>query len=396
MNLTLGLLAEAPNSVVSDPASLRPGMGTAEQVESNDRKAITSFVRMDEALLGHHPHHVAAINADLKKVMLGNSAFNQGMEHAMFVLKDSEGATIGRATAFVNDRWQAHHGEPAGFIGNLTFADTVDVAAAQDLFAAAEGWLRGRGATRSITPVDGTGLLGLGLQVADHEVTPMFPGRWNPPHWAGLIESCGYASRYPLLTYEVDFASEHYQTVARRAIDSAACTVRPIDKKRWKEEIALLTTIFNVGMADEWEFNPYTSEEFLEVAGALKPIADPNTFLFAEVNGQAVGICFGLPDLSPLMQSFHGKLGPVQLLKLLRSGRHPDRWGLIGIAVNPEYRGKHIGQTLAATLFRHFETLGMQSAPYYWVNESNLGSRRLAESFGAQSHTAYVAYDKPL
>ena len=372
------------------------GMGTVQQVESTDRKAVTSFVRKDEALLGHHPHHVPSINADVKKVMVGNSAFNQGMEHAMFVLKDRGGAVVGQAVAFVNQRWQAHHGEQVGFIGNLTFADTVDAAGARDLFAAAEDWLRARDAIRCITPVDGTGLLGLGLQVADHDVTPMFPGRWHPPHWAGLIESCGYASRYPLVTYEVDFASEQYQTVAQRAIDNAACTVRHIDKKRWNEEIALLTAGFNVGMADEWEFNPYTTEEFLEVAGALKPIADPKTFLFAEVDGQPAGICFGLPDLSPLMQSFHGKLGPVQIVKLLRGGRRANRWGLIGVAVNPEHRGKHIGQTLAATLFRHFETLGMKSAPYYWVNESNLASRRLAESFGAQQHTAYVAYDKQL
>ena len=38
----------------------------------------------------------------------------------------------------------------------------------------------------------------------------------------------------------------------------------------------------------------------------------------------------------------------------------------------------------------------MRSAPYYWVNESNAGSRGLAESFGGEGHVAYVAYDKQL
>ena len=66
------------------------------------------------------------------------------------------------------------------------------------------------------------------------------------------------------------------------------------------------------------------------------------------------------------------------------------------IAVKPEHRGKHIGQTLAATLVRHFESLGMRSAPYYWVNEHNVGSRRLAESFGGVSHVAYTVFDKRL
>ena len=53
-------------------------MGTVERVEATDRRAVTSFVRMDEALLGHHPHHVAAVNADVKKMMLGKSVLFEG------------------------------------------------------------------------------------------------------------------------------------------------------------------------------------------------------------------------------------------------------------------------------------------------------------------------------
>jgi L-amino acid N-acyltransferase YncA len=59
-------------------------------------------------------------------------------------------------------------------------------------------------------------------------------------------------------------------------------------------------------------------------------------------------------------------------------------------------RGKHIGQTLAATLYRYYEERGLKSAFYYPVNEDNLASRRLAESFGGRGRNLYTAYAKQL
>jgi len=181
----------------------------------------------------------------------------------------------------------------------------------------------------------------------------MFPLSWHPPGWAALVEGAGYAPRYPQMIYDIDFSSDTYQTTAKRALDTSHCQVRPINKKKWKEEFALLTDLFNTGFADEWEMNPFTADEFLEMLGPLKPISDANTLLFAEVDGEPAGLCIGLPDLTPLIRSFHGKLGPLQILKLLREGKRPSRRGLIAIAVNPKHRGRHIGQTLCATLFRH-------------------------------------------
>ncbi len=122
---------------------------------------------------------------------------------------------------------------------------------------------------------------------------------------------------------------------------------------RPKREIARLTDLFNAGYRNEWEYCPTTVEEFLEAFGPLKPIADPNTILFAEVDGQAVGFAVGFPDLTSIIRSFNGKLGPLKLLKL-------------------------------------------NAALYYPVNEGNMGSRRLAESFGGTERTAYTVYDKTL
>jgi predicted acetyltransferase len=89
-------------------------------------------------------------------------------------------------------------------------------------------------------------------------------------------------------------------------------------------------------------------------------------------------------------------MGPLQIIRLLLRARRFDRAGLIAIGVRDSHRGKHIGQTLAATLYRRYEELGLKRAFYYPVNDHNLASRRFAEAFGGEGRVLYHAYDKPL
>lgn len=133
-----------------------------------------------------------------------------------------------------------------------------------------------------------------------------------------------------------------------------------------------------------------------EFVDQIKLVIDPQQFLLAEVDGQAAGFCFGFPDWAPLFRSFNGTVGPLQILRLLLRAKRYDRAGLLAIGVRDTYRGRHIGQTLAATLYRRYEELGLHGALYYPVNDHNLASRRLAESFGATGRILYTAYDKPL
>lgn len=371
-----------------------------DQVNVEDRRALARFVRLERELLGHHPLYVAPFDADVRKQLSGKSASSIDVGQALFLLSGNgdRDQPLGRLVAYVNRRWQTHHGESGGFIGNLAFSDALDVASVRELFEAAEAWLRRMNVSRVIAPVNGVVQNGASLLTADFDLEPMFPQPWHPPGWTALIEGSGYSPRYPItiMIYDVDFSSETYRTVSSRALDTARCHVRPVNKKKWKEEIAPLTDLHNVGLADEWEFSPATVDELLEAFGPLKTIANPNTILFAEVDAYPAGFVIGSPDLTPLIRSFNGRLGPLKILKLLREGKRPKRRGLILVAVDPEHRGKHIGQTLCATLFRYYESIGLKSAPYYPVNERNAASRRLAESFGGIGRTAYTVYDKTL
>jgi GNAT superfamily N-acetyltransferase len=363
------------------------------QIAPEDKRERRRFVRLEHDLFKHERLYVPAIRADVTKYVRGRSPFYEEMEHALFVA--SNGRDLARCAALLNRRWQRDKGEGAGFIGY--FAAAADARAeVREMLGAAERWLAERRADRVIAPFNGASFHGLGAQTDGFDEEPIFPFPWQPAYYPELLESAGYRPTYPLWVYEIDFSSERYRRVSCSALTDARCTVRPLDKKRWDTEIETLRAVFNEIFRGEWELHAMTSGEFHELFDQFKAVLDPRTILFAEVDGESAGFCFGMPGWTPLFRSLNGKMGPLQIVRLLLRAKRYDRAGLIAIGVRESHRGKHIGQTLAATLYRRYEELGLAGAFYYPVNDHNLASRRLAESFGGRGRVLYTVFDKPL
>jgi len=365
------------------------------RIDPLNRRELTRFVRMERNLIGGHPRYVAELDGDVRTYLAGRSAFTRGVESALFVASDAGGRDVARCVATVNPRFNDYHDESNGSIGWFAAAPQRG-AEVREMLAAAEGWLTERGMERALVPFNGSALIGLGVRVAAYDEEPMFPLHWNPPYYPHELERAGYEPARPFWEYWIDFASERYQESARLALTKPAATVRPIDMGRWDEELALFVRLFNAGFADEWQFHPYTLEEFRELYGPSKRIVDPHQILFAEVDGEPAGLCTGFPDWTPHFRRFNGRMGPRKALRLLRTAKNYDRAGLVLISVLPHHKRKGVSQALAATLFRHYERRGLPGAFYYLVNDVNERSRRFAESFGGEGRITYVVYDKTL
>jgi ribosomal protein S18 acetylase RimI-like enzyme len=360
----------------------------------DDKRERRRFVTLERELVGAEPLFVGETDRDVDKRLGGRSAFCDETDRTLLVASD--GRDVARCAPMLNRRWQRHGArDDTGFIGYFAAAPGADAAVAA-MLEAAEGWLAGRGVRRVLVPFNGTSFLGFGTQVDAFDEEPMYPLPWQPPHYAALFEAAGYEPTYPFWVYDIDFASEPYRITARRALDDARCSVRPFDKKRWDEELELLRDLQNETFCDEWEFHPMTREEYAEFFGEWKQFFDERQCLFAEVDGEPAGLCWGLPDWTPLFRSFKGSMGPLQIVRFMRRAKRFDRAGLLMVGVRESHRGKHIGQTLAATLYRYYEELGLKGACYYPVNEDNLASRRLAESFGGRGRNLFTVFEKRL
>jgi GNAT superfamily N-acetyltransferase len=361
------------------------------EVDPADSRELKRFIRMEREFIGDRPQYAGELlDADVRKRLSGESEFSKEMSLALFATDRA------RCAAIVSPLWQRSHDEPhTGSIGYFAAGPEAGEEVAE-MLESAESWLAQQGITRVIAPFNGSAFLGAAALTDAFEQRPMFPLTWNPPYYAEYLTAAGYEAAYPFWYYEIDFSSDRYREASRRALAEPQAAVRQIDKGRWKEEIELGRVLINEGFADEWEFHQFTPAEYWEFWKPQKTIANPRLSLVAEVDGEPAGFTFAAPDLTRVFQAARGRMGPITIMRLLRTVRRPPRIGLLAIALRPEYRGRRIGALLAAHLWRNIEEMGFSGSSYYLVNDHNLASRKLAESFGGEGRVLYCCYTREL
>jgi hypothetical protein len=94
------------------------------------------------------------------------------------------------------------------------------------------------------------------LRTGAHDEDPVFPLGWDPPWLAEQLRAAGYRLVRPAWSYRIDPATDRCREAMRAVAGSPACTIRQLDKRRWTDELALITRMFNETFCDEWEFHP--------------------------------------------------------------------------------------------------------------------------------------------
>lgn len=365
-----------------------------QRIEANDKPGLRRFISFEKSVHKENRWFVPEIDADVNNCLSGRSSYYDEMEYKIFIATcDDKDAS--RCTALINRRYQEAKGEAIGFIGHFAAAPDRD-SQVREMIGQAETWLKERGVTRIVAPYNGAGILGMGLLTAAFDEAPMFPFNWHPPYYNTYLTESGYQPTYPLWYYTIDFTSDKYQAVKQRTLKNHNVVVRPINKKLWNQDLETYRQLFNAAFIDEWEFHPLTSDEFHEFFDPMKPVLEAEQMLIGEVEGNAAGFCLGQPDWSPLFRSFKGKMGPIQIFRLLFSANRYSRAGLLGIGVLPDYRGSGLAQSLAVKLYKRYENHGLKQAFYYPVNDDNTRSRKFAESMGGTGRIIYHCYDKQI
>ncbi len=364
------------------------------QITVSDSGALKSFVTLEKKLLASYPFFVPASDNDTIGQLSGQTPVFKDIELTLFIVSNGE-EDVARCAALVNRSYQEAKQEALGFIGYFAAAPDHELQV-KAMLEQAEGWLNAREVTRIIAPHNGVFFGNVGSRTDAFDEEPIFPFNWDPPYYADYLESAGYKKSYPLWSYRVDFSSEKYRAVTRRASGNSGVLVRPINKKRWNEDIEIFRQILNQTFIEEWEFYPQGNKEFHEFFNSQKMIIDPRLILIAEIEGRPVGICLGYPNWNPLIRTFNGKFGLIQIIKFMLTKERYSSGGLVMIAVLPGNRGKGIAHSLAVTLYERYRERGLKEAEYHFVNEINTKSRRFAESMGGIGRVLYHCFDKNL
>jgi len=237
-----------------------------------------------------------------------------------------------------------------------------------------------------------------GLLVEGFDGPPMVMMPYNPPYYAGFIESAGFAKARDLLAFRLEVAdgmSERAEKIARRVARSGDVAITPVDISDLDGAIATFKGIYNSAWEKNWGFVPMTDEELNDMGAALKPLLRREYLFFAEVDGVPAAAVLMLPDLNVPLKAARGSLNPLTIFPFLyrmffrmKAGR------MLALGVKKEFRNRGIELLLIRRAIESARALGWEYGEMSWTLEDNDLVNRLIEAVGGRVYRKYRVYEK--
>lgn len=314
-----------------------------------------------------------------------------------------DGEPVGRVSAQVDRKHLARHADGAGFFGFLDAVDDPEVFAA--LMETVEEDLRRRGMARVRGPFDPSINDTCGLLVEGFEHPPAVMMGHARPWYRIRLEALGYRREKDLIAYQHS-VQQDWPPAARRMLERirriSGLSFRPLEMRRYREEIRLLVDIFNDAWAENWGFVPFDAEEAEHLATMIRPLVTARSFCIGEVDGEPAAMAVGLPDFNEMIRDLGGRLLPLGWAKLagrLLFGR-PRRGRMPLMGVRRRFHGTPKGAALALgvveRVWEYHRGRGMRWAELSWVLEDNRPIRQMIETLGGVPYKRYRIYGKEL
>jgi hypothetical protein len=326
--------------------------------------------------------------------------FYQEAGRALF-LAERDGEVVGRIAAIENRAHNRFAGDRVGFWGFFECVD--DQAVADALFAAAEGWLAGRGLDTMRGPMTPSTNYECGLLVEGFEHRPTFMTAWNPPYYDTLCANAGFAKAKDLLAFwfegeTTDYAlPEFVARQAERALASGGLTFRDMDPSRFDDEVAGLWATYNDAWERNWGFVPMSKAEFLHMAKDMKSLLDPRFAFVAEVRGEPVGFMLALPDYNEVLRrNRSGRLLPLGGPLMLWGRRRIRNMRVMALGVRRDARSRSILALFTHEIMRRGRLHGKNGAEASWLLEDNQLIVKPMRAMGAQERMRWRVYDRSI
>ena len=308
------------------------------------------------------------------------------------------GRIAGRIAAIHNHSYNRYNNESAGFFG---FFECIENQLVADLlFRVAGDWLRGRGCTKLLGPMNPGLLDEIGIQVEGFDKYPAIMMPHSKPWYDDLIKNAGLSKEMDLFSYKVTQQSVSYERMDR-AVEivkkrTPGLSIRPVNIKRFDQEIDIIHHIFNKAWAKNWGFYEVSKDVLVHLGKDLKLLIDTDFAHVAEVDGNPVAFSVALPDYNQVFRKMDGTLFPTGFLKLLWHKRKINgiRTALMGVL--PEYQGRGIDALLTREAIVNGLKRGFNSSEVGWLLETNTDILRVVERLGAQREKTYRLYGQPL
>ncbi|CAN5832883.1 MAG: N-acetyltransferase [Gemmatimonadetes bacterium] len=380
-----------PNAGVEPAVSIR---------EIPDGASVDAFIDLAWQINGADPNWVPPLRMSVASALNRRKhPLHQHADTAYFLALRGK-RPVGRIAAVVNHLHNEHHAERTGFFG--LFECENDPMTAGALLDVAASWLRERGMDAIRGPVNlstNDEVSSPGVLVEGFDTPPYVMMTHNPAYYGDLLQQAGFSKARDLLAFHFDDPAlpERLTRGFDRLLQRAGATIRPLEMRRFREEIDTIKGIYNSAWSRNWGFVPMTDAEFEHLAREFKPIVDPDLCLIAEVAGVPVGFSLALPDLNVALRHLpDGRLFPFGLIRLLWHKRSIRQIRVITIGFRHEYQHMGLGAACYARTWQTGVEKGYVRCEGSWILEDNLAMARPLERLGARVSKRYRIFERPL
>ncbi len=308
------------------------------------------------------------------------------------------GRPVGRIAA-------AHRpGAAGGSFGFLALQPDPAVLAA--LLAAAFAWLRSQGATQASGPFNLSINHEAGAQLSGFDRPAMIRMPRTPPWLPAMLDAAGLAPAQDVVARTLHLPTEthtaRFTPLLARWPGRAALRLRPLDPAHYQRDIARFTQLFNQAWANNWGAEPVGAAEAATIARVMRPMTRAGAILFAEYQGEPIGVASVIPNLEEATAPLNGRLLPfgwARVAHLMLTGRsRTGRLPVIGVA--PAWRHHPAGAMalglLLAGCIAAARARAWQELEISWVLPQNLAMQQTCDRLGAPETGRWRIWQTPL
>ena len=358
------------------------------------REEFERYVDFAQEVYRDNQYWVPPDKHHLTQLLAGEAGFGPGSKIQPFWVEDDD-KILAIVTAVNDEAYDRHWNERMGHLLFFEALPDQDLAVSSLINGACE-WLQGHGckaARMSLLPG-----LQLPLTIDAYDTVPTIFHTFNPSYYHSYIKNSRFTTELGVVQYQIQFTPElagRYREMVRQATDNGV-SLRSWDFDRLEEETEIFTALGNETFSAHFGFMPLPHAVYRGLTVDFKDFLLDDFTAFAEVDGQAVGFVYSLPDLNQALHPMRGKAIEENLEEFQRRMKAIDHGVLLIIGVKRDYRGRGINLALAAKSYLAMIDRGYKTGSYTVVLDDNWPSRRTAEKLGGRVTRNFIIYRKEL
>lgn len=370
-------------------------MQPIEILEVKTKKNLSEFIKFPFDLYSKNQCYIPQLIKNQKEHFSEKNPFLKHADIKLFIARKNK-KTVGRIVSIINHRHIEFQNERTGFFGFFEAINDNDAAFSLLDAVSKDQEKNGMAALRG--PMNFSTNEECGFMIEGFDKPPMLMTPYNMPYYNDMMKNYGMQKAKDLYAFIYEMENIMPEKIRRVAAiaEQHGITVRPIDKKQFKQEMSFFKEIYNSAWEKNWGFVPLTDSEIEYVGSKLKQLAVPELLLIAEDKGIPVGFLGLLPDFNYVLEKMRGRINPLTIIKAFYYSGKINDLRLMLLGIKAEYRNKGIDAAMFSKGFEEIKKKKYKRVEFSWILEDNIPVIRLVEMIGGKLYKKYRIYEKTL